>query len=227
MKSNFENEIWESLLKAAVIKNCLDEAGNYSSAKIEEITLPASYDYKMRRLIKRLYFKDMFRTSLYYIKKISAVLFILIGIGFVFLLHFDDVRAACHNVISRIYEKYILFDFHSDLDSEITSVRLGYIPKDFALSEEKLSELGYDAVYLNSQGDMLFFGSTPYKYISQADHEHYEVHDVLISHYSGQFFSSTDERFPNMLYWQAETGYYYLQAPLAEDEMIKIAENIK
>lgn len=142
------------------------------------------------------------------------------------LLHFDDVRAACHNVISCIYEKYILFDFHSDLDSEITPVRLEYIPKDFALLEEKLNELGYDAVYLNSQGDMLFFGSTPYKYISQADHEHYEVHDVLINHYGGQFFSSTDERFPNMLYWQAETGYYYLQAPLAEDEMIKIAEGI-
>lgn len=65
------------------------------------------------------------------------------------------------------------------------------------------------------------------KYISQAGHEHYEVHDVLISHYSGQFFSSTDEHFPNMLYRQAETGYCYLQAPLAEDELIKIAENIK
>ncbi len=58
------------------------------------------------------------------------------------LLHFDDVRAACHNVISRIYEKYILFDFYSDLDSEITPVRLEYIPEDFALFRRKAERIG-------------------------------------------------------------------------------------
>lgn len=60
-----------------------------------------------------------------------------------------------------------------------------------------------------------------------SDHEHYDICDVEIDRYSGQFFRSTDERFPSMLYWQAETSYCYLQAPLPEEEMIKIAKNIK
>ena len=227
MRNNFEYEIWESLLKAAVIKNSLDELENYSPEEISKTTLPANYDQKMQRLVQRLHYKNAIRNSLFYVKKIVVLLFILMGISFLFLLHFDEVRATCHDVITYIYEKYILFQHEADLGEELTSVKLGYIPEGFSLSEETLSESGYDAVYSNSQGDMLFFESTPYKHISQADNEHYDIYEVKIGHYTGQFFNSTDERFPNILYWQNETEYYCLEAPLPEDEIKKIAENIK
>ena len=227
MRNNFEYEIWESLLKAAVIKNSLDELENYSPEEISKTTLPAHYDQKMQRLVQRLHYKNAIRNSLFYVKKIVVLLFILMGISFLFLLHFDEVRAPCHDVITYIYEKYILFQHEADLGEELTSVKLGYIPEGFSLSEETLSESGYDAVYSNSQGDMLFFESTPYKHISQADNEHYDIYEVKIGHYTGQFFNSTDERFPNILYWQNETEYYCLEAPLPEDEIKKIAENIK
>ena len=227
MRNNFEYEIWESLLKAAVIKNSLDELENYSPEEISKTTLPAHYDQKMQRLVQRLHYKNAIRNSLFYVKKIVVLLFILMGISFLFLLHFDEVRATCHDVITYIYEKYILFQHEADLGEELTSVKLGNIPEGFSLSEETLSESGYDAVYSNSQGDMLFFESTPYKHISQADNEHYDIYEVKIGHYTGQFFNSTDERFPNILYWQNETEYYCLEAPLPEDEIKKIAENIK
>ena len=227
MRNNFEYEIWESLLKAAVIKNSLDELENYSPEEISKTTLPAHYDQKMQRLVQRLHYKNAIRNSLFYVKKIVVLLFILMGISFLFLLHFDEVRATCHDVITYIYEKYILFQHEADLGEELTSVKLGYIPEGFSLSEETLSESGYDAVYSNSQGDMLFFESTPYKHISQADNEHYDIYEVKIGHYTGQFFNSTDERFPNILYWQNETEYYCLEAPLPEDEIKKIAENRK
>ena len=227
MRNNFEYEIWESLLKAAVIKNSLDELENYSPEEISKTTLPAHYDQKMQRLVQRLHYKNAIRNSLFYVKKIVVLLFILMGISFLLLLHFDEVRATCHDVITYIYEKYILFQHEADLGEELTSVKLGYIPEGFSLSEETLSESGYDAVYSNSQGDMLFFESTPYKHISQADNEHYDIYEVKIGHYTGQFFNSTDERFPNILYWQNETEYYCLEAPLPEDEIKKIAENIK
>lgn len=156
MRNNFEYEIWESLLKAAVIKNSLDELENYSPEEISKTTLPAHYDQKMQRLVQRLHYKNAIRNSLFYVKKIVVLLFILMGISFLFLLHFDEVRATCHDVITYIYEKYILFQHEADLGEELTSVKLGYIPEGFSLSEETLSESGYDAVYSNSQGDMLF-----------------------------------------------------------------------
>ena len=227
MRNNFEYEIWESLLKAAVIKNSLDELENYSPEEISKTTLPAHYDQKMQRLVQRLHYKNAIRNSLFYVKKIVVLLFILMGISFLFLLHFDEVRATCHDVITYIYEKYILFQHEADLGEELTSVKLGYIPEGFSLSEETLSESGYDAVYSNSQFDILFFESTPYNHISQADNEHYDISEVKIGHYTGQFFNSTDERFPNILYWQNETEYYCLAAPLPKDEIKKIAENIR
>ena len=109
MRNNFEYEIWESLLKAAVIKNSLDELENYSPEEISKTTLPAHYDQKMQRLVQRLHYKNAIRNSLFYVKKIVVLLFILMGISFLFLLHFDEVRATCHDVITYIYEKYILF----------------------------------------------------------------------------------------------------------------------
>lgn len=109
MINDFENEIWESLLRAAVIKNSLDELEDYPSEEIEKTVLPDHYDQKMQRLIQRLYYKNAVRASFFYVRKIAVLLFILMGISFVFLLHFDEVRATCHNVITYIYEKYILF----------------------------------------------------------------------------------------------------------------------
>lgn len=227
MTNSYENEIWESLLKAAVIKNSLDELERYSRENTENIAPPASYDHKMQKLAQRLYYKSIVKSSLHYIRKSAALLFTLAGMASVFLLHFDEVRAACHNVIMDVYEEYIQFYFHSDLDSDVTPVKLGYIPEGYTLSEEISGEWEHDITYYNAQGEMLFFSSTPYQYISQADHEHYDICDVEIDRYSGQLLRSTDERFPSMLYWQTETSYCYLQAPLPEEEMIKIAKNVK
>ena len=94
MINDFENEIWESLLRAAVIKNSLDELEDYPSEEIEKTVLPDHYDQKIRRLIQRLYYKNAVRASFFYVRKIAALLFILMGISFVFLLHFQYVKAA-------------------------------------------------------------------------------------------------------------------------------------
>ena len=48
MINDFENEIWESLLRAAVIKNSLDELEDYPSEEIEKTVLPDHYDQKMQ-----------------------------------------------------------------------------------------------------------------------------------------------------------------------------------
>lgn len=227
MTNNFENEMWESLLKAAVIKNSLDELENYPQEEITEIKLPAHYDQKMKKLVQRLHYQTIARSALYYAKKAAAAFFILIGISFIFLLYFDEVRATCHNVITHIYEKYIQFNYISDLDDEMPSIKLEYIPDGFSLAEEITDDLNYDVSYTNPQTGMLYFQATITKHTFQTDNEHYNIHDVNINNYTGKYFESTDEYFPNILYWQTENIYCTLQAPLPEEEMIKIAENVK
>lgn len=54
MINSYDNEKWEELLKAAVIKNSLDELEKYTSEEEEEAAIPESLDRKMRELIERL-----------------------------------------------------------------------------------------------------------------------------------------------------------------------------
>jgi len=54
MYNEFEDEIWESFLKAAVIENSLNEIKDYpSEQEINGISLPVHYDLRMRKVIKR------------------------------------------------------------------------------------------------------------------------------------------------------------------------------
>ena len=52
MYNNLNDEIWESLLKAAVEENCLNQIKDYPPIdEINKIILPKHYDLIMRRLI--------------------------------------------------------------------------------------------------------------------------------------------------------------------------------
>lgn len=82
MANDYNNEMWESLLKATVIKNSLDDLENYPSEKINKVVLPEHYDYKMKQLIKRLRFRELSRTTLRYCKKIVSIIIFITGISF-------------------------------------------------------------------------------------------------------------------------------------------------
>lgn len=73
MENDYENDIWESFLRIAVIKNSIDEIDDYPFEEIKKIQLPQHYDTKMRRLAKRLHYQEMTKHALKYGKKIVAV----------------------------------------------------------------------------------------------------------------------------------------------------------
>ncbi len=125
-------------------------------------------------------------------------------------------------------QQLTLFEYFNLADSGgIPSIKLEYIPDGFSLAEEIADDLNYDVSYTNQQKGMLYFQATITKHTFQTDNEHYNIHDVNINNYTGKYFESTDEYFPNILYWHTENIYCTLQAPLPEEEMIKIAENVK
>lgn len=226
MENDYENDIWESFLRIAVIKNSIDEIDDYPFEEIKKIQLPQHYDTKMRRLAKRLHYQEMTKHALKYGKKIVAVAILIVGIIFSFLLQFDEVRAACQNVIISVYEKYIQFSY-SNLDTECSPVNLNYIPDGFSLTEETSTELKYYVEYSNEQGDIISLQATAKKHLLHMDNEHYIIREVQINDITGQYFESTDSRFKNYLCWSTIDNHYVLKSSLTEDDLIKIAKNIK
>ena len=105
MYNEFEDEIWESFLKAAVIENSLNETKDYPSEKeINSIILPEHYDWRMRKIIKHYRYRKNVEVPLRYGKKIASIVLLIMGISFTALLSSEEVRAACQNVIIHIYE---------------------------------------------------------------------------------------------------------------------------
>ena len=74
MYNEFEDEIWESFLKAAVIENSLNETKDYPSEKeINSIILPEHYDWRMRKIIKHYRYRKNVEVPLRYGKKIESM----------------------------------------------------------------------------------------------------------------------------------------------------------
>lgn len=108
MYNEFKDEIWESLLKVAVIESSLEEIKDYASEKeVNRIVLPEQYDLKMRKLIKHYRYRKIAKLSLHYGKKIASLILLILGIHFTVLLSFKEVRTSCQNVMIHIYEKFI------------------------------------------------------------------------------------------------------------------------
>lgn len=131
MKNDFENEVWEAFLKDAVIKHSLKRLEEYETDRIHQTPLPSQYIFSMKKFMhhyrQRTHMKVIMRTS----KKIVSVFLLLMGICFSILLQSNEVRAACHDVLIKIYERYVEFFYTPSKISESSIPELGPIPDDY------------------------------------------------------------------------------------------------
>ena len=228
MYKDLEDELWESLLKAAVIENSQNEIKDYpSEQEINRIVLPEHYESRMRRILRRYRYRKYAKLSLRYGKKIASVILLIMGVSFSLLLSFDEVRAACEAVIIEIYDRYIRYSYTSDLSLENTPISFGYVPEGYSMVEASFNGIDSFITYQNAHDDSIMLEFDVQKFTVLIDNEHYTISNVFIGHYEGTFFESQDSRFVNVLLWDAENYYFQLRSTLNKEEMIKIAENLK
>ena len=228
MYKDLENEIWESLLKAAVIENSLNEIKDYpSEQEINRIVLPEHYKLRMRRMLKHYRYRKYAKLSLRYGKKIASVILLIMGFSFTLLLSFAEVRAACESVIIEIYDRYIRYSYTSDLSLENSPIRFGYVPEGYSMVEASFNGIDNYVIYQNAYGDSIKLNYDTEKFSAFIDNEHYVISEVFIDGYKGDFFESQDSYFRNSLIWSTENGYFHLKSTLGKEEMLKIAKNLK
>lgn len=223
----WDDDVFEAMLKAAVIQESLDEIENYPpSEELAGYEVSEVRDYKIRKMIKHYWQKRRMAEALRVTKKIASVFMIVLGFGFLVLMSFDEVRAACHKVVIQIYEKYILFDYKASVERKSNSIELGYIPDGYSETERMDNEYEMSVLYENQEGDSIFVFYTVELNVT-IDNEHYVKSDVLINGADGNYFASLDGDFANQLVWYDEEGYYWILSSLDRKEILKIAKNIK
>ena len=136
MNKEFEDEIWESFLKAAVIENSQNENRDYpSEQELKKIHIPEHYDLKIRQLIRYYNYQVKVKSVMKYCRKIASIMLLFMGFSFALLLQHNEVRAACKNVIIEIYDRYITLIHTSDLPQGKPFVEVEYIPEGFSIIE--------------------------------------------------------------------------------------------
>lgn len=225
-KGAMDSEPSEALLKAAILQYSMDELKGYPSLEeLDKLQISDICDHEIRNMIKRFWRRQYLSQCLRKIGKTAAVIIMTAGISFMVLLQFKEVRAACYNIWVQVTNRYIQFDYNA-LDEELETVTLGYIPEGFyEVGKDKLAGM-YVLDYENAGGEEL--NLTYYKSgTSNLDNEHYDITDVTVNGSSGQYFSSRDEKFMNMLIWYNDKGCFIISSTLNQNEILKVAENIK
>lgn len=229
MNDEAVNDIWETVLKVAVEEYTLEMNKEYLfDDEINHIALPTNYKLKMYKFILQYRLKRNLKIILKQSRKIASIILLIMGITFIYLLQFDNVRAACKNVIINVYEKFIRLDFISstdDLNDEKLNVK--FIPDSYQLKELNSGNRKTYLKYEDTEGKVIeltcYFQSRAF----QLDNEKHTVRYVQINNDKGQFFEANDKISNNYLVWHTDRGSFVLSACLEQQQMIKIAENIK
>lgn len=225
MENEFDDEVFEALLKAAVIQNSLRELETYpSEEELEKITISDACDRKIRRMIQKYWFQHRLVKGLKVTQRAASLIAMIMGVTFTVLLQFKEVRAACYQVFIQITEKYVQFDYTATERRE--HVQVNYIPDGYYETERVETDLDFSFIYQNSQGDQItIYYATEVS--SNIDNEHYRITDITVNGTTGKYFAATDNRFQNVFVWYADNGYFLIEANLDQNELMKIAENIK
>lgn len=224
MNDIFDEALWETLVKTAVIQSSYEENSSYPTEKqLENYPIPAQYDRKIQSFIQKLYKKKRRNWG---IGRIASMILIILGISFSCLLQFTEVRAACYEVIVQIYEKYIQIDYPMNSSDDIGMIVPQYIPEGFHLSDSYSDQWEIFLEYENEQNEVFKIFHFNEQQSVQLDNEHYFSSQTIINDFSAVFYDAQDSLHHNYLIWHSADGYFHLSSTLEFDDMKKIAENV-
>ncbi|MDO4267416.1 MAG: DUF4367 domain-containing protein [Eubacteriales bacterium] len=227
-KSN--TELWDSVLKEAVLQNSLEETEMIvNGANINPLILPEGYDRHMRRLVSHLDHPfSLFQYCRIYTRKAAAVILIITGVALTVLFQNTEVRAACRNLIIQFYHKYIQYDLTPDYNVQEVppSIVPEYLPPGFCLADIHSDPGYFRAIYKNDSEEEIRLNYIASAGTIHIDNEHYMVYDMQIGNYNGLFFQAQSPDYMNQLTWNTEDGIFRLASTQNADIMKKIAESI-
>ncbi len=231
MNNESKNKIFDVLLTEA-LKEYMDIELNQINALAQSECCEFSdkFERKVHRIGNSIgradrikaFGKVVFRTV------VSAA--VAFGIVFGMLLTQPEVYAAVQKTIRTVFGEYDKIEYVDEAADDTVindSIRLGYVPEGYYLSEGKYTPLDVSLIYKNGENRIKFeygFANGKFAYIDN-EQSWYEVltSDGIEYH----CYLSDDKSFYDKISW-CESGYYFVvSAHISKEDIIKIAENIK
>lgn len=225
------DEIFDSMLKAALIERSMRRSANYPATETLAKTTHMSKrcDQRARRAMNWFYYKEKLDAVYRFGKKCAIIAIVTLSTTLgALLLGSQEVRASILDVIIEIYEQFLEFRNETrDRDLSEYKLELGYLPDGYSLSEEVETSLFIRKKYVNEKSETIeIWAYLNGKYAYQIDNEVYNISPCNINGYSGRVFMSKKGG-SNIITWYNGDVGMYLEAYLSKKELIKIAKKIK
>ncbi|MFR2776551.1 MAG: DUF4367 domain-containing protein [Anaerostipes sp.] len=201
------------------IKKCED---------IPELEPSKEFDEKMNRMFKDAYKKEARKENMRFGKKIAVILLAVVGVGSAAAMNIQAVREPVLNFVFNQTGK----DNKSTVSIETKSKKktnfiLKYIPDGYKQTKKTFSDTQRQFAYE-------FYNQTDskYIYIKIQLNEKYENYTKIINNSYSEITKNSRSYYfisgnKNRLLWYHNKNIFSIISSLSEDEMIKIAENIK
>ena len=217
-------------IKDKTLDNLLYYAAQEASKElVDEMPAPESveFSYEHERKMKKLFKNSKKISTKSYLKRASAIVAVFIIISGISIASVQAWRIRFLNFIMHITESNTELRYKEN-DTESSSysaddVNLEYVPNGFKLSESRNSS---GKIYLRFENKNLTFSL----YIRQLDstlNVDTENADAKVIKLNGKDAFITEKGDIIAIIWNSETKSFALSGNLSEEEIIKIAENIK
>lgn len=225
IKTQLSEEAFESLLRVAVIERCYGELDQYPSREELNLIDDSLVDPKIRKWIRTIERKSALKKIYRNVSKVAAVLLILCGLGFIGMLHVEEVRASCVNFFKTVYENFIRYDItHTLSDNDFV---VEYIPTGYELVDNFQDEIRNFKIFENENEIRLTIDFIAMQKIATyIDSENCIINDFWIEGNKCQSFIYDNEK-ENKLIMITESGTFIIKGKLPKEELEKIAKNLK
>ena len=189
------------------------------------------FQRKMNKLIIYEKKSPLHRTIIYYGKKVAVIFLILFSITFASTMSIKANRVRFFEFVTEIWEEFTSFIFKSEENDNydiLRSISPSYIPDDFTILFEEVSDYAMRVVYINNDNNndkkqILYEHRLLSDVIKIIDTEGVEVEEFMIG---SQIVSSFINKGVNQIHWNDGSYYYSLVSTIDMDELIKMAESI-
>lgn len=223
--------LWDAVIKEALIESMrleLDEA----EQNAEPHSFSPQFEHNMKKLSRSIGIKEKSRAAVKVICKFAVTAAAVMGISFGGLLTQHEVYAAVSNVVRDVFSTHDKYTYQgsfnsNDMDFDY-SIEPGYIPEGYEL--RTVNYLGIEKLMIYETDDeiKLYFDYSFADATSlTVDNERHSYKEINKNNTTYYFYESYDKDDYSMLIWYDERHSYLITAQLSEEEIVKIAENIK
>ncbi len=220
--------LWNALIKEALIEKCSMELQEIK-AETEAHEFSSEFKKSIKKIMSSIGKKENIKQAAKVFKHIAVTTAAIMGIIFGALLTQPEVYAAVSGIIKSVFNTYDHYSYNGNsTDTLDKNKQLGYVPYGYEIKSIYYSNADVSMTYENNEkmSIMVDYGIAE-NFALYIDNERHTCIEFNQNNTTYFFYLAKCSNEDNVLMWYENDYYYVIYAQFPQDELVKIAENIK